>query len=178
MSPRPTSRKRWACRPTTAIADQILIAPGTFTEDRDFEPANGSPETLEPTGSDPLTVTGAGPGATFLTSGATKNVFIVNLASNNARAITMRDLTVQMPDSDPEDGAGAALQIDGDTVLDNVDIVSFNEGSDGIPSAIGPGNVFRNGELRGEAGGSISQRSGAQQQRRSAPRCWSRTRRS
>jgi hypothetical protein len=135
-------------------ADQVLIAPGTYTEDAaaGFEPPSGSKGSIEPGGSDPLTIAGAGPGATILTSNATGNIFLVNLAFNS-RAILMRDLTVRIPASFP-DGLGAAFQIDGDT-LDNVDIVSRNEGSDGVASAVGTGNVFRNGEIRGESGGSV-----------------------
>jgi hypothetical protein len=135
-------------------ADQILIAAGTFTENALFEPSSGSTETYEPTGSDPLTISGAGPGATRLTSAGTKNVFLFDLAHNaNSRQITVRDLTARIPASFP-DNEGAGFQLSGDT-LENVDIVSLNKGSDGVASAVGPGNVFRGGEVRGESGGSI-----------------------
>jgi len=139
---------------TDGKADEIRLAAGTFTEAAaPYEPAGGSGETLEPTGSDPLTVIGAGPAASVITSVATGNVFIVNLDFNNTRQITLKDLTVRVPAS-AADGLGAALQIHGDT-LENVDVVSRNDESDGIASAVGPGNVFRDGEVRGEAGGSI-----------------------
>jgi hypothetical protein len=134
--------------------DTVLIGSGTFTESAvPFEPIGGSGDTYEPRGSDPLTIQGAGADTTILTSTASANVYIVNLGSNNSRAITMRDLTVQVPAALP-DGQGAAFQLDGDT-LENVDIVSLNKDSDGIGSEVGPGNVYRGGELRGEAGGSI-----------------------
>jgi len=139
---------------TDGKADEIRLAAGTFTEAAaPYEPVGGSGETLEPTGSDPLTVVGAGPAASVITSVATSNVFIVNLDFNNTRQITLKDLTVRVPAS-AADGLGAALQIHGDT-LENVDLVSRNDESDGIASAVGSGNVFRDGEIRGEAGGSI-----------------------
>jgi hypothetical protein len=139
---------------TDGIADQVIIAAGTFTENSTYEPEPATDsETFEPKGSDPLTVIGAGPAATVLTTPATGNVFIVNLSYNNSRAITIKDLTVRIPASLP-DGLGSAFQLDGD-VLDNVDIVSRNPDSGGIASAVGAGNVFRNGETRGESGGNL-----------------------
>lgn len=135
-------------------ADEIRLAAGVHTESAaPFEPAGGSGETLEPGGSDPLTIAGADTESTIVTSSATANAFVVNLNFNNSRAITMRDLTVRVPAGMP-DGLGAAFQLDGD-VLEGVDIVSLNDESDGIASVIGPGNVFRGGEVRGESGGSI-----------------------
>ena len=134
-------------------ADQIVIAAGTFVETAGFEPPGGSGGTYEPEGSDALTITGAGPAATILTSSGTGNIFLFNLGSNNSRSITMRDLTARVP-ATFDDGLGSAFQTTGDT-LDNVDIVSRNPGSDGIASAVGTGNVFRNGEIRGESGGTV-----------------------
>ena len=139
---------------TDGIADQVIIAAGTFTENSTYEPEPATDsETFEPKGSDPLTVIGAGPAATVLTTPATGNVFIVNLSYNNSRAITIKDLTVRIPASLP-DGLGAAFQLDGD-ILDNVDIVSRNPDSGGVVAAVGAGNVFRNGETRGESGGNV-----------------------
>jgi hypothetical protein len=140
-------------------ADEIHVAAGTFTETGGFEPEPGfsSPESFEPHGTDPLTIAGSGTGSTFLTSAGTKNVYLVNLDYNNTRAIAIRDLTVRIPASFPDGGAngyGAAFQLHGD-VLERVDIVTLNDGSGGIESEVGPGNVFRNGEVRGEAGARI-----------------------
>ncbi len=143
-------------------ADQILVAPGVYTEDEspgyfEPEPASSNPFTFELLGSDPLTITGAGTGSTVMTSAGTKNIYVVNLAYNNSRAVTMRDLAIRIPAGFPDkavEGYGGAIQMQGD-VLDNVDIVSRNGESAGVASAVGAGNVFRNGELRGEAGGSI-----------------------
>jgi hypothetical protein len=134
-------------------ADQIMIAAGTYTESGSFEPSGGTAGTYEPTGSDPLTIVGAGPGSTILTSGATGNIYLFNLDYNNTRSILIRDLTARIPASF-DDGLGAGFQLAGDT-LENVDVVSRNEDSDGIASTVGEGNVFRGGEVRGEAGGTI-----------------------
>jgi hypothetical protein len=134
-------------------ADQVVIAAGTFTEDNDFEPPSGDDRTFEPYGPDPLTIAGAGPGATILTSGGTGNIFLFNFSSSYSRPAAMRDLTLRIPSSFTDNGGGA-LQLY-ECVLENVDIVSLNPGSDGVGSAIGLGNVFRDGELRGEGGGSI-----------------------
>lgn len=118
-------------------ADQILIAPGTYTETNAFEPAGGDGGTFEPTGSDKLTIAGAGPGATVLTSGQTGNAYILNLDFNNTREITLRDLTIRAPATLP-DGGGAAVQAHGDH-FENVDLESRNPGTDGI-SMIGGGS--------------------------------------
>jgi hypothetical protein len=135
------------------IADEVRIAAGTFTETGAFEPPSGNAPTYEPYGDDPLTIVGAGPSATILTSGGTGNIFLFNFNSADSRPATMRDLTVRVPTTF-DDGLGSAFQLDGD-ILDNVDIVSLNPGSDGVASAAGTGNVFRNGEVRGEGAGSI-----------------------
>lgn len=136
------------------IADLIVLAAGTFTENGGFEPEAGtSPTSIEPAGSDPLTVVGAGPGATFVTSASSSNQFVVNLASNNSRQITIRDLTIQAPASQP-DGLGTAVYLYQGDILDNVDVVSLNDESDGVGAA-GAGNVFRNGELRGGGSGQL-----------------------
>jgi hypothetical protein len=151
----PDVEKAMGLQGKDGVADRVVIAAGTFTETGAFEPATGfkDPGSFEPAGSDPLTIEGAGPGATVLTSGEPGNIFLVNLfAVGNNRAIMTRDLTVRIP-ADFPDNQGAAVQLEGDT-LDNVDIVSLNHLSDGVVG-VGPGNVFRNGELRGEAGGTI-----------------------
>ena len=130
-------------------ADRIIIAAGVVKENADYEPLGWeNAGSFSPEGSDPLTIVGAGPGSTFLTSDGTGNIFLINFYSNNTRAITMRDLTIQVPAS-LTDNAGAATQLATNDTLDNVDIVSQNPGSDGV-IATGPGNIFRNGEIRGD----------------------------
>jgi hypothetical protein len=136
------------------IPDRVVIAAGIFIEDGDFEPEGGNPETIEPYGPDPLVIEGAGPATTVLTTGATGAFFVFNTSgSNYSREVTMRDLTVRIPASFT-DGSGSGVQMS-ESTLENVDIVSLNVGSDALPSAYGPGNVFRDGEIRGEGGGSI-----------------------
>ncbi len=133
------------------IADTIIIAAGTRTEDAAYEPVGWeNAGTFSPEGSDPLTITGAGPGSTFLTSNGTGNIFLVSFSSNNTRAITMRDLTIRIP-ATFGDGSGAGILLATNDTLDNVDVVSLNPGSDGV-IATGLGNVFRNGEIRDDGG--------------------------
>ncbi len=134
-------------------ADEVVIAAGTFVENGGFEPVGGSATSLELTGSDPLTIVGAGPAATILTSASTSNNYAVNFDFNSTRKLVVRDLTLQAPASMPDD-QGAIVQLGKDNSLDNVDIVSLNPGSDGI-SAGRSGAVFRNGEVRGGGSGSI-----------------------
>jgi hypothetical protein len=134
-------------------ADEIVIAAGTFTEGASFEPSGGSPGSYEPHGSDPLTIVGAGPAQTTLTSGGTGNIYLFNLSFNNSRKVTIRDLTLQAPASLEDGGGGTIVLYNGD-ILENVDIASLNPGTDGV-SASGVGNVYRGGEVRGEGFGSI-----------------------
>jgi len=132
-------------------ADEIRLTAGTFTENGSFEPGGGSAETLEPGGSDDLTIVGAGPASTVITATTSTNSYVVNLDFNNTRKITIKDLTIRAPASLP-DGQGAAVQGRGDDFL-NVDIESQNPGTDGI-SMVG-GGAFKDGRMFGAAGGSI-----------------------
>jgi hypothetical protein len=123
--------------------DVIRIAPGTLTDPDTIEDAGGS---------DPLEIIGAGPGVTLLTSSDNGNQFVMNLAAGGSRAITVRDLTVVVPASFPDD-LGSAIQAEQDA-FENVDIESRNPGSNGAPSLVGGGS-FRDGRIYGAAGGSI-----------------------
>jgi hypothetical protein len=137
------------------VADEIVIAAGTVIENGSFEPASGftDPGSIEPAGTDPLNVVGAGTAATIVTSSGNANVYLLDLGSGS-RLTTVRNLTLRIPASFP-DGLGAAAQLAKGDTLEAVDIVSRNEGSDGVGSAFGAGNVVSGGEIRGEAGGSI-----------------------
>jgi hypothetical protein len=150
----PDVEKAMSLQSEDGKADRVVIAAGTFTEDNDFEPPSGDDRTFEPYGPDPLTIVGAGPGATILTSSGTGNIFLFNSSSSFSRPATIRDLTARVPASFA-DGGGSAFQLV-ESILDNVDIVVRNEGSDGIGSTVGQGNVFRNGEVRAESEGSIT----------------------
>ena len=124
------------------VADRIVIAAGTFTD----------PETFETAGTDDLEIVGAGPGATLLTSSLVGgNSFVVNLSAGGDRAIVMRDLTIVIPASFA-DGLGSAIQVEGDA-LENVDIQSRNDGSDG--AVMHGGSSFADGRLYGAEGGQI-----------------------
>ena len=109
-------------------ADTVVVAPGTYTD----------PESFDTAGSDALTIEGAGAGgaadptATRLTTSSTGNIYVVNLAASLARDVVMRDLTVVVPPSLP-DNQGAAMQVAGDT-LERVDVEIANPYSDAMPS--------------------------------------------
>lgn len=124
------------------IADTVLIAAGTFTD------ANS----LQAGGTDPLTVRGAGPGQTILTTSSSGNIYVVDLNTGNSRAVDVHDLTIDAPPSLP-DGLGAALQQAGDT-LDNVDIEVRNPGTNAIPSWPG-GGTFRSGRIFASGAGQV-----------------------
>jgi hypothetical protein len=123
------------------VADRVVIAAGTFSRPDSLEVDSGDGDALE--------VVGAGRGVTYLTSTQNSNAFIVDL--DGGRAVTMRDLTIQIPASFP-DSAGSGLQARKAT-LERVDIESRNPGSDGA-SMVGGGTI-RDGKIYGAAGGSI-----------------------
>jgi len=139
---------------TDGLADTVYLAAGTFTETGAYEPASGfkNPGSIEPQGSDPLTVVGIG-AASVVTSSGSGNIYLMALGNGGARDVLLRDLTLQVPAGFP-DGEGAALQLYDDDKIDNVAIVSLNPGSDGIV-AVGSGNEVRSSVLRGEGSGLI-----------------------
>lgn len=124
------------------IADTVLIAPGTYTD-------TGS---IQASGTDPLTVRGAGADQTELTSSSSSNIYVLDLATGNTRAIDVHDLTVVVPASLP-DGLGVAVQNEGDT-LTNVDIEVRNPGSNALTSWPGGGS-FRGGRIYATGSGSV-----------------------
>lgn len=138
-----------------AEPDQVIVAGGTYTEDADYEPSAGSVGTFQPTGADPLIITGAGVGVTHLTSAATGNIFLVNLGHNgNARDIVIRDLDLQVPTSFNDNG-GAALQLFHGDTAERIAVESLNNGSDGVV-AVDPGNKIRDSEVFGQIGGLVA----------------------
>jgi hypothetical protein len=125
------------------IPDRIVIAGGTInTSSNSYELDSGDNDDLE--------IVGAGAAATAITNSGSGNEFLMNL--NGARDVTMRDLTLRVPASFPDNGGGA-LQAQDDT-LDNVDFESRNIGSDGLNSAIG-GSTVTDSRVYGSMGGSI-----------------------
>ena len=133
---------------TDGEADTVIIAPGTYAD----------PDTFEPTGADPLTIEGAGAGeagdaqATRLTTESTGNVFVVNLAASLGRPIVMRDLTVVVPASLP-DNQGSGIQVGGDT-LEGVDVEVANPHSSAIPSWP-EGGTYMGGRIYPTGGGVV-----------------------
>lgn len=125
------------------IADTVLIGTGTFTDTN----------SINPSGSDPLTVRGAGAGQTELTTSSTGNIYVLNLdAGGNGRLIDVHDLTVVAPASLP-DNLGAAVQVSGDT-LEDVDIEIRNPGTSALPSWPGGGS-FHGGRIYATGAGSV-----------------------
>jgi hypothetical protein len=128
--------------------DTVIVAPGTYID----------PDTFEPTGVDPLTIEGSGAGeaadpqATRLTTGSSANVFVVDLAASPARPIVMRDLTVVVPASLP-DNEGGGIQVGGDT-LEGVDVEVANPHSSAIPSWPG-GGTYEGGRIYATGGGVV-----------------------
>jgi hypothetical protein len=138
---------------TDGQADTVYLAAGTFTENASYEPSGGfkNPGTIEPQGSDPLTVVGVGT-ASVVTSAGSGNIYLMALGSG-AREVVLRDLTLRVPTTFGS-GNGAALQMSEDDRVEDVAVVSLNSGSDGIV-AVGSGNEVHTSVLRGEGGGSI-----------------------
>jgi hypothetical protein len=129
--------------------DSVLLAAQTYTENASFEPGGGtSSDTFEYTGSDLLTVLGAGVGKSIITSAGSANAFVFNTNYNNTRATTLRDLTIRVPASFP-DGLGAGLQLTKEDTLEEAEVVSLNKESDGI-LVNGAGGAVRNSTVRGE----------------------------
>jgi hypothetical protein len=141
--PKATLNDAMTSNASDGIADTAILAPGTLTEAQSFTAS----------GSDDLTVEGAGPGQTYLTTSSANNIYVVDLYTGNTRDITMKDLTIQLPASLPDNG-GAAVQMSGD-LLDHVDVESLNVGSNGLSSWVG-GGTFRNGEIRAGGLGSLN----------------------
>jgi hypothetical protein len=121
--------------------DRVLVASHTHTDS----------QTLEPAGTDPLTVIGTGTDQTFITSSSSGNVFVVNLNNGN-REVTMRDLTIIVPASFP-DNQGSGLQSD-DSSFERVNFDIRNPGADAAPSLVGD-NVFEDCRVFASSGGTV-----------------------
>ena len=112
--------------------DTIYLGAGSTYTDAD---------SLTPSGSDTLTIHGAGTSSVLTTSSA-GNIYVVNTQPGSG-VVTLENLRVVVPASLPDNG-GAGLQMLGD-VLDGVDIDVQNNGSTGI-SAI-DSNTIRNSHI-------------------------------
>jgi hypothetical protein len=114
------------------------------------------PDTLEPTGTDELTVIG-GPGVE-ITSSSTANIFVVNLNPPSAptREITLRDLTIRVPASFPDGGLsgyGSGIYLRDDH-LEDVDFISENTWSTMVSQIFG-GATIEGGTYRAVEGVSM-----------------------
>lgn len=78
--------------------DTIYVAPGVITDPGSIETDSGA--------QDPLEIIGAGPEATVVTTSSTGNIFVMNIEPGS-RATTVRDLTIRIPATTPEDLGGA-----------------------------------------------------------------------
>lgn len=99
-------------------ADTVVLAGQFFTTSTSFTPF----------GSDPLTITGAGAGSTFLGSSASTNVAVIVL--NSRGATTISNLTVVVNTNHPDDG-GVGIAADAGTVLRDVEVDVRNPTSSG-----------------------------------------------
>jgi hypothetical protein len=123
-------------------ADRIEIAAGTYTDTGSFETG----------GTDPLEIVGAGVDQVRMTTSSAANIFVVNLYFQS-RPVKMSGVTIVIPAA-IGDGLGGGLQAGKPDVIDHVDILSLNPGSDGAPSMVG-GGTFSNGHIYAQGAGSI-----------------------
>lgn len=122
------------------IPDTVYIDSGTYITDQAHGP-------FEVTGTDDLTVIGNGRDKTFLTSSQAANVYVVNLVTGNFRHVTLKDLSIAVPESFPNAGGyGAALQMSGDE-LDSVDIINRNAPVSSVESGSGGITAIQNGAV-------------------------------
>jgi len=124
--------------------DTVHIGAGTYVD----------PDSFTATGSDPLTVVGAGRDQTFLTSGAASNTYVLNLLSGNTREITVKDLAVVIPASFPNSGGNGAGIVARADHFQSIDLISRNEQSNGVISPDG-GTSFEDFRAFGRSGGSF-----------------------
>ena len=125
---------------TDGISDAVVIQPHTYVD----------PDTLELAGTDNLTINGAGTDKTFITSSDNGNQFVMNFSAGSRATVLMRNLTLVIPASFPDD-QGSALQLQRAS-LNNVNVISRNPGSKGLGSFVGA-NTVTGGVYKGESGG-------------------------
>ena len=132
------------------FADRVFLPLGKTDTVSNFHPVG-------PTLDDDLTVVGVGRDQTFLTTISSGNIYVVDLNDIANRKVTMRDLTIRVPESFPDNG-GAALQSNGD-MFERVDFESRNPRTPGSGSgaadSIVNGGVFRDVRVFGTNGGSF-----------------------
>lgn len=123
-------------------ADFVYIAPGTLSATQSFVAS----------GSDALTVRGAGRDQTRITSSSSGNIYVMR--TDDRPGINMSDFTIVVPATFPDAGGnGSAIQIE-DADLTRVDVESRNIESSAFPSLIGS-NRITDSHVYATAGGSI-----------------------
>jgi len=134
------------------FADRVFVPAGTTAAAVSLYPTDFSL-------TDDLAVIGAGRDSTVLTSNASSNEYVVNLAGIPNRVVTMRALTIRVPASFPDGpGYGSALQSNGD-IFEQVNFESRNplngsSGSGGASSIIN-GSAFHDVKFFGSEGGAF-----------------------
>lgn len=124
------------------VPDTVIVQEHTYVD------TNG----LLPSGSDDLTIDGAGVAKTTLTSSANTNSFVVSIGGG-ARNVSMRDLTIEIPSSMP-DMQGVGVFMGNGSTLTDVEIVSRNPRATAISDWSDGGSVD-GVVVRGENGGSF-----------------------
>lgn len=109
------------------------------------------PQTLEPDGTDPLTIVGAGTDKTVITSSSNLNIYVMTQGFGE-RPLTLKDLSIVAPASFPDTG-GAGLFIDSGR-LENVNIESRNVLLQAALKVAGEVD-YTGGRIFGSGGGSI-----------------------
>lgn len=130
--------------PSDGTPDTVHVGAGTYVD----------PDSFTASGSDPLTVVGAGRDQTFLTSGSTGNTYVLNLLPGNSREVTIKDLAVVIPASFPNSGGNGAGIVARSDHFQSVDLVSRNEKSNGVFNPDG-GTSFEDFRAYGQSGGSF-----------------------
>lgn len=124
------------------VPDKVIVDAFTYVDD----------QTLEPDGSDPLTIVGAGPDKTVITSSSNLSIYVMTQGFGE-RPISLKDLSIVAPASFPDTG-GAGLFLESGK-LDNVNIESKNVGLQTGLNAAGKFE-YNGGRIFSSEGGSIS----------------------
>ncbi len=141
----PTLEAAMQSNASDGIPDTVLLEANNYI----------SADSVDPAGSDPLTVQGAGTTQTTLLSTSNVDDLVLDLAAGvNLRSIVVRDLQISVTDNFP-DNTAAAASLEGDTLL-GVDIRILNPGADGIRSVPGGGS-FINGRIYAAGAGSVDE---------------------
>ena len=113
----------------------------------------GDPATLEPDGTDPLKIIGAGTDKTSITSSSNLNIYVMTQGFGE-RPLTLKDLSIVAPASFPDTG-GAGLFIESGK-LENVNIESKNLGLQTALNVAGE-TEYTGGRIFGSGGGVIGE---------------------